>query len=216
MAAEVDICNLALAHLGDAATIASINPPEGSAQAEHCARFYPMARDALLESYAWGFSTRRAVLAKLTDNARSEWDYAYALPADTLQIMAVLPPDSTDDYISAASVSIGASVSYTPQPFACEINEAGAFVIYSDQVDAIVRYTALVTDSTKFSPLFTLALSWQLAAMLAGPVLKGDVGAAEAKRCTVMAQAYLAQARQSDANQRRLPMRATAPWLAAR
>ena len=45
MATEVDICNLALAHLGDDATIASIKPPEGSAQAEKSARFYPIARD---------------------------------------------------------------------------------------------------------------------------------------------------------------------------
>ena len=46
MASDVDVCNLALAHLGDEATVASISPPEGSAQAGHCARFYPMARDS--------------------------------------------------------------------------------------------------------------------------------------------------------------------------
>ena len=60
MASEVDICNLALSHLGDTATIASLDPPEGSAQAEHCARFYPIARDSLLEMHAWGFATSRA------------------------------------------------------------------------------------------------------------------------------------------------------------
>ena len=48
MPSEVDICNLALGHLGDSATVATIDPPEGSAQAEHCARFYPIARDARL------------------------------------------------------------------------------------------------------------------------------------------------------------------------
>ena len=48
MASAVDICNLALSHLGDTATVASLDPPEGSAQAEHCARFYPVARDALV------------------------------------------------------------------------------------------------------------------------------------------------------------------------
>lgn len=52
MASEVDICNLALARLGDNATVASIDPPEGSAQAEHCARFYAIARDSLLEMHA--------------------------------------------------------------------------------------------------------------------------------------------------------------------
>ena len=63
MASEVEICNLALSHLGDTATVASSDPPEGSAQAEHCARFYPIARDALLEMQNWKFATRRATLA---------------------------------------------------------------------------------------------------------------------------------------------------------
>ncbi len=49
MPSVVDLCNLALAYLGDDATVASIDPPEGSAQAEHCQRFYPIARDTLLQ-----------------------------------------------------------------------------------------------------------------------------------------------------------------------
>ena len=68
MASEVDICNLALGHLGDNATVSSISPPEGSAQAEHCARFYPLARDALLEMGYWNFAMRRVALAQLTMN----------------------------------------------------------------------------------------------------------------------------------------------------
>ena len=60
MATEIDICNLALAHLGDDATIASIKPPEGSAQAEHAARYYPIARNSLLESHTWNFAAKRA------------------------------------------------------------------------------------------------------------------------------------------------------------
>ena len=60
MASDVEICNLALSHLGDTATVASIDPPEGSAQAEHCARFYPIARDALLEKHDWSWATRRS------------------------------------------------------------------------------------------------------------------------------------------------------------
>ncbi|NBQ76422.1 MAG: hypothetical protein EBU14_13895, partial [Acetobacteraceae bacterium] len=65
MASEVDICNLALANLGDTATVASINPPEGSAQSEHCSRFYPIARDTLLEMHNWNFSTRRILLPEV-------------------------------------------------------------------------------------------------------------------------------------------------------
>jgi hypothetical protein len=66
VASEVDICNLALGHIGDSATVSSINPPEGSAQAEHCSRFYPIARDSLLEMHNWGFATKRTNLALLS------------------------------------------------------------------------------------------------------------------------------------------------------
>ena len=65
MASETDICNLALARLGDAALVSSISPPDGSAQAGHCAAFYPMVRDYLLERYAWSFSLTRAALTQL-------------------------------------------------------------------------------------------------------------------------------------------------------
>ena len=58
MATEVDICNMALSFLGDRATVTSINPPEGSAQAEHCARFYPMALNEMLAQARWSFATK--------------------------------------------------------------------------------------------------------------------------------------------------------------
>ena len=217
MATEVDICNLALARLGDTATVASIDPPEGSAQAEHCARFYPIARDALLEEHTWGFATKRVQLALLAE-AWPEWTYAYAQPNDAVNIIAVLSPTATDDYsqgiINIPDVSI--SGNYEPQPFSCEINEDGMPVILSDQEYAVLRYTALVSDTGNFSPLFINTLSWRLAAMLAGPLIKGDAGAAEAKRCEALAQAYLSKAIESDASQRRVMPVHKVGWISGR
>lgn len=216
MASEVDICNLALGHLGDTATVASLDPPEGSAQAEHCARFYPIARDSLLEMHPWGFATKRVQLAQL-GTGWPEWDYSYAQPADALNIIAVLPPYATDDYSQGLSnVPVAAGGSYVPQAFSCELDANGADVIYTDQEDAVLRYTALVTDTTKFSPLFVMSLSWHLASMLAGPILKGDVGAAESKRCTAMMQAYLSKATESDAGQRRINPQHNVGWINGR
>ena len=77
MASDVGICNLALSRLGDAATVSSIDPPEGSTQADLCATFYPMARDSLLEMHAWAFATRRVDLSLLTAETDA-WVYAYA------------------------------------------------------------------------------------------------------------------------------------------
>jgi len=215
MASETDICNLALGHLGDTASVTSLNPPEGSAQAEHCARFYPLARDALLELHPWGFATRRVALA-LLGNGWPEWDYSYAQPADALNLIAVLPPDATNDYSQGlASVALAAG-GYVPQDFSCETDPGGADVIYTDQPDAVLRYTAIITDTSRFSPLFVVALSWQLAAFLAGPILKGEAGAAEAKRCSAMMRAYLAEAAESDAQQRRINPVHNVSWINGR
>jgi hypothetical protein len=226
MASEVDICNLALGHLGDNATVASISPPEGSAQAEHCSRFYPIARDSLLEMHNWAFAMRRANLALLTSNW-PEWLYAYAVPADAVNIISVLPPDAQNDYSTylspadtmgyyANNAPITAAGRYVPQPFNLEIGDDGNEIIYTNQENAMLRYTTLITDTTKYTPLFTLTLSYHLASMLAGPIIKGEVGAAEAKRMAGIMMLYLGQARASDSNQRESKPQHIVPWTSGR
>lgn len=221
MASDVDICNLGLGHLGDEATVASLYPPEGSAQADHCARFYPIARDSLLEMHTWGFATTRIKLALLS-SGWPEWDYAYAQPNDALNIISVLPPDAADDYSVTLRGYPGGPVpyspggSYIPQPFSCETDDQGNQLVYTDQANAVLRYTKRVTDPTKFPPLFITTLSWHLASMLAGPVIKGDAGAAEAKRCAAMMQAWLGKAIESDANQRKIAPAHNVPWISGR
>ena len=222
MATEVDICNLALAHLGDDATIASLNPPEGSAQAEKAARFYPIARNTLLEVHTWNFAAKRGNLA-LTANTLDQWDYAYVAPADMMTPVAVISPTAQNDYATRMSSGdtpggITSNYSptivagqYTPQQFAVE-----GTLIYTNQENAMLRYQAAVTDASAFSPLFVITLSWHLASMLAGPVIKGDQGAAEAKRCTQMMSNYLNSAKQSDNLHRDITIEHIVPWTSGR
>ena len=222
MATEIDICNLALAHLGDDATIASLSPPEGSAQAEKAARFYPIARNTLLEIHTWSFASKRGNLA-LTTNSLDQWDYAYAAPADMMSPVAIISPSSQNDYatrMSAGDTPGGITSNYaptivagqyTPQQFAVEGD-----LIYTNQEDAMLRYQAYITDPSLFSPLFVITLSWHLASMLAGPVIKGDQGAAEAKRCTQMMSGYLTQAKQADNLHRDITVEHIVPWTSGR
>ena len=222
MATEVDICNLALAHLGDDATIASLNPPEGSAQAEKAARFYPIARNTLLEMHTWNFAAKRGNLA-LTANTLDQWDYAYVAPADMMTPVAVISPTAQNDYATRMSSGdtpggITSNYSptivagqYTPQQFAVE-----GTLIYTNQENAMLRYQAAVTDASAFSPLFVITLSWHLASMLAGPVIKGDQGAAEAKRCTQMMSNYLNSAKQADNLHRDITVEHIVPWTSGR
>ena len=222
MATEIDICNLALAHLGDDATIATIKPPEGSAQAEKAARFYPIARDSLLEMHTWNFAAKRANLA-LTTNNLAQWDYAYVAPTDMMSPVAVISPTAQNDYatrMSAGDTPGGITSNYaptivagqyTPQQFAIE-----GTTIYTNVETAMLRYQAFVTESDKFSPLFVMTLSWHLASMLAGPIIKGDQGAAEAKRCTQVMVSYLTTAKQSDNLQRDITVEHIVPWTSGR
>lgn len=219
MSSKVDICNLALSHLGDTASVSSIDPPEGSAQAEHCARYYPIARDSLLELHTWGFSTKRVNLAILGSGLPA-WEYSYAQPTDALNVIAVLPPYASDDYsigaVPGGAQPISTVSGYVTQPFECEINADGQSVILTDQADALLRYTTSAVDESKFSPLFVMTLSWHLASMLAGAIIKGDAGAAEGKRCAGMMQAYLAQATESDSSQRKINPQHNVGWISGR
>lgn len=196
MASEVVICNLALARLGDEATVTSIDPPEGSVQAHHCAHFYPLARDSILELHDWRFATRRAALAPLATPV-GDWAFAYSVPPVMVRALEVLAPDG-------------------PQPYALESGDDGEPVLLTDAADAVLRYTTRELDPMRFPPLFTDALAALLASHLAGPVIKGDAGKTEAKAQLQHFQLLLSRAKVSDANQQRLLPEHTPGWIAGR
>lgn len=187
MASSVDISNIALSHVFDEATVISIDPPDGSAQAAHCGRFYPIARDACLESHAWRFAKTRKDLAVLDDDhTPGSWTYAYSLPAGLIAPLALLLPESTDDAKT--------------QPYEIEIREdTGNMVLYTHVEDAELVYIKRVTDTTKFTPLFVDACAWLLAHYLAGPIAKNPK---LAEYCFKMHMMRLGMAQAADANAR--------------
>lgn len=230
MADAVDIANIALSHLGDDATVSSFDPPEGSIQAEHCARWYPIARDNLLEMYDWSFASRRAPLVEV-DFPFAQWAHSYVQPNNCLRVRAILDPEAVDDDssgypnggISSNTVITGlydlrnaASGYYTPQPFVLETDASERKLILTNQADAICRYTERVENPGRFSPLFTDALGWLLAAYLAGPVLKGAAGRQAGRECQAEFRAMLSAASVSDANQSMTRINHAVPWVANR
>lgn len=201
MASEIDIVNLALSRLGDIASVSSIDPPEGSAQADHAARFYPIARDGLLELADWKFAIRRVDLAVLDTDVHG-WAYSYAKPANCIKLIGILAPDAGQDEAS--------------EPYETETDTSGTEIILSDTYQAVARYTVRVTDTGKFPPLFVEALSWLLASHLAGPVLKGSEGEKAAQTCYARAVFIAGQASKHDANQRKVRPTHTPAWISGR
>lgn len=218
MASEIDICNLALGHLGDKATVSSISPPEGSAQAEHCARFYPIARDLVLEAHEWGFATKRANLALLTDTPPPGFQFVYQLPSDCRNIVDLIDPNAPTFFPVDERPHHWGDNAFTmpPVPYELEARTDGTQIVYTTLESAMIRYVASITDTTKFSAQAIDAIGWLLAAYLAGPVMKGDAGAQMGATCMKAYRLSLGQAMTNDANNRRRSQAQSqhpAPWI---
>lgn len=204
MASEVDICNLALSHIGDSAIVQAINPPDGSVQAEKCQRFYPIARDNVIEMHNWRFALRRTATLAAVQNDSGSWQYAFALPNECLKPIAVLLPGEIDDT--------------NGQDFTVETLSDGSLVLYTNVQFPDLRFLAKITDTTKFSPICVSVISWLLASYLAGPILKGKTGMQVSQMCMGMFKDEIAKAAHSDAQATQTSARQNnrSAWIKAR
>jgi hypothetical protein len=147
---EVDICNMALAKVGHS----RINDlTDQNTAARQCNEAYPIIRDQLLEDHPWNFAEKRYTCPLLDVTPPFEYSYYYGLPADVARVLYLY---NTAD---AFRVEEGARLATNTAP--CNI-----------------LYTALVTDTNQFSPLFIEALYYKLAAHLA-PVLSDNKALAD-------------------------------------
>lgn len=154
MASEIEICNLALARIGQSQTIASFT--EASKAAEVCAQSYPICRDMVLQDHMWPFATSWKVLAEMADPP-TNWGYRYSYPADCLDLRYLVIPGKRNP--QADNYPVFELQFYNDQQ-----------TIITDTKDAEAVYTAKVTDPTLFSPLFTNALAWRVAQEIAMPM----------------------------------------------
>ena len=169
MASVVNLCNMALSHIGSDARVSSISPPDGSVEAGHCATFYDQARTEMLEPGTWSFTLARAALASIT-NPSTAWAYAYTKPTDCLRVLRVLTPSLGVTVFTQDEVTLA-----TSDNDSADFQLEGT-TLYSNQPDAVVLYVRDVTDTTRFTPSFTSALSYLLSSYLAGPIIKGSEG----------------------------------------
>lgn len=204
MATAVDISNLGLSHIGARAQIVSISPPDGTVEAGYCARFFPLVRRELLESHDWTFASKRVALSQVT-NPSTVWAYAYALPADCIRARRVLPLQLIDAYTTSLT---SFEEHYPDDLVRATITERGSSqfviegdVLFTNEPDAMLRYSADITDASKFSPKFVIAAGMLMASYLAGPVIKGVEGARASAAWREAAGSYAMSAAASNATQ---------------
>lgn len=195
MASVVQICNMALSHIGSDARVTSISPPDGSVEAGHCATFYDLARTEMLEPGAWAFSLKRVALAELS-NTSEAWTYAYAKPSNCLRPLRILRPTLGVTVFNQDNIT-----AHIDDRDSAQFDVEGD-VVYTNEPDAVLVYVQDVTDSTKFPATFTTALSFNLAGFLAGPIIKGNEGArlGDAMRQRAMSAAELSAAASANAS----------------
>lgn len=216
MASIVDICNTALAHLGSDAVISAIDPPDGSTEAGYCKRFYPIARRRLIESFAWPFATKRVLLAEVTNDS-DVWAYAYAVPADCLRPIRILTAGHLRSILEElTNHSDGAIRTTLYDEEASAPYQREGDVLYTHEAEAVLLYLRDVTDPTKFSPSFELTMGYELASLLAGPIIRGADGAKTAQNFRQLARASAGEAMELAANASREEQPTTAAHLAAR
>jgi len=150
---SIDICNLALASLGNTRTISSVG--DQSTEATLCGRFYDMVRHSLLKLYGWGFATVMADLT-ITEDTNDKYTYVYEYPEDCLRVMSVYAPGDTTsaDYVT-----------YTVDGDIQKVRR-----IATDVEDARISYIYDVQDCDTMPAEFIDALALSLASRLALPL----------------------------------------------
>ena len=213
LVSAVDVCNMALGLIGNKAKVTAISPVDGSAESTHCARYYPIALRSLLEMHNWSFAQRKIELTVVNadpdDTDDPAWCYRYQIPDDWVKTISILADEAEDNYLIAG----------VKQPQDCEIKYSETDEeqrLYTDTEDAWLRYTFYEDDPNQWSQLFIQALAWHLAAMLAGPIIKGAEGHTEAQRCLQRMGQYLAEAKGKDSNERQATLTRKASWIAGR
>ena len=159
MSSQIDICNLALNHLGMKG-ITSLTENNPSAIALN--NYYNPCRDDTLSDYNWPFANVKAALVSVSDDVLElEWDYIYVYPTQALAIWNVYDESTVDNKWEQEFET------------SFQVTE-NRRVICSNLETAYVEYTRRLTDTSIYSPRFVMVFSYKLAASMAH-TLTGDV-----------------------------------------
>lgn len=191
----VAICNLALARCGVSSTIASLT--EASQEALACNAVYEQARDEVLRDFPWPFATKYAVLGLVEEAPTIEWAYSYRYPSDCLRALRLVSGDPTGR---------------TRVPYRLG-HDASGRLLFTNQQNAQLAYTARFTDPAHFDPTFTSALAWRIAIDIAAPLARSDSQRQRAEQGYGMT---LSQARVDALNEEAEDTPPDASWIADR
>lgn len=197
MISQVDICNLALTHIGKA-SISSLD--EASEPARKCKLIYSISRDAVLRASTWKFATKVEALAEISGETLLGWDYLYKEPSTCLFVRKIY---------NEATVGLP-----DPQEFKQLLSPLTSQKAIAAKIEqAYAEFTNRVTDPNLYDTSFIKALSYLLASELAQP-LTGDL--AMGKRMLDVYSVMIDEAQLTNGSEGFVKQQRTSSYLDAR
>lgn len=159
MASKTEICNLAISHIGISKEIANIET-EKSAEAAACRRFYAPAREEAFRDFGHPFATKFVALALIESTPNTDWDYSYRYPSDCERPTKIVGAARNDSRQSRISYIVA--------------SDSAGRIIYTDEQNAVLKYTSLITDETVYPQDVVMMLSLLIASYIAARLTRGD------------------------------------------
>lgn len=199
---DTDICNQALAHLGQTRFLSDLDTDRGTA-ATLCRTFFDTMRESVFSEYPWSRATKTAALDLIEElDDDEEWDFKYRYPVDCLfarRIQSDYRTDSADSRI----------------PYRVVLDDDGTVVILTDREDARLEYTVRVDDVSQDPAKVALAQSSYLAFLLAPGLTGGDPFKLGQRAANTYAS-IIAGAKANDASEETPDQPPDASWIRAR
>jgi hypothetical protein len=142
------IANLALARVGTAARITSLDDDNGPG-AVGCRLFIDIVLDATLREFPWPFATKIASLSQVEVSPNSEWGYSYRYPPDCQFLRRILSGIRNDSR-------------QTRESFRLSSDDDGILIL-ADLDAAECEYTKKYDDIARLPTDFLSAVAWRLA-----------------------------------------------------
>lgn len=235
MASQVDITNRALLSIGAKAQVSSVNPSDGSTEADAAAVLFTPTFEALARSARWNCLRKQITLSLLAaakgtpenPNGTSlplpptPWLYSYAYPADCLAMRSLVP--SFPAALGGAPQTSYGNSAGTCLPGGGQIPFAVAYaqdaggnpiqVVLTNQSQAQAIYTVNQPNPVIWDSQFQAAMVASLAAYFV-PALSLNLSLMQMS--VKSAEQIIAQARTSDGNEGVTVMDHNPDWMRAR
>lgn len=152
----IDICNMALANIGQG-SIQSFNSP--TAASRICKQRYDETRREALSATLWNFASLWTLGLAVAIDPKPPWSYVYAYPAGALKVFEILKENGE-------TTDIPFEVTARP--------DAAGMLIHCNQAAPTFIYAKDIDDVTFFTSEFTNAMAWLLASKIAMTITKSD------------------------------------------